>query len=113
MPLAIEVMHAAFIALANDEADNVPRVRAKAPGVVLHSLSAAAEYLGVMGWKQYTTTKSGAKFLVGLHDAKSGELIALMEADKLGQLRTGAVSGLAIRTLADPKLETFGLIGTG
>ncbi len=113
MPLAIEVMHAAFLALALKEADNVPRVRAKAPGVVLHSLNAAAEYLNLVGWKQYTTTKNGAKFLVGLHDGTSGALVALIEADRLGQLRTGAVTGLAIRALGDPQLETFGLIGSG
>lgn len=113
MPLAIEVMHAAYLALATNEADNVPRVRAKAPGIVLHSLNAAAEYLNVVGWKQYTTTKTGAKFLVGLHDGASGELLALIEADRLGQLRTGAVTAVAIRALADPHLESFGLIGTG
>lgn len=113
MPLAIEVVHAAFLALAHDEADNVPRVRAKAPGVVLHSLNAAAGYLGVVGWKQYTTTKTGAKFLVGLHDGQTGSLIALIEADRLGQLRTGAATGVAVRALADPQLESFGLIGTG
>lgn len=113
MPLAIEVMHAAFLALAFGDADNVPRVRAKAPGVVLHSLNAAAGYLNLVGWKQYTTTKAGAKFLVGIHSAADGELVALLEADHLGQLRTGAVTGLAVRTLADPHLESFGLIGTG
>jgi alanine dehydrogenase len=113
VPLAIEVMHAAFVALAHGEADNVPRVRAKAPGVVLHSLNAAVEYLGLVGWKQYTTTKSGAKFLVGLHDATTGSLVALLEADRLGQLRTGAVTGVAIRALGDLGTETCGLIGTG
>jgi ornithine cyclodeaminase/alanine dehydrogenase-like protein (mu-crystallin family) len=113
MPLVVEVMEGAFKALADGQANNVPRVRAKAPGVVLHSLNAAAEYLGVVGWKQYVTTKAGAKFLVGLHDARSGELVALMQADRLGQLRTGAVSGLAIKHLTDPQLESFGLIGSG
>lgn len=113
MPLAIDAMQAAFVALARGEAENVPRVRAKAPGVVLHSLSAAAEYLGLVGWKQYTTTKHGAKFLVGLHDAKSGDLVALIEADKLGQLRTGAVTGLTVKQLTDPQMETMGLIGAG
>jgi ornithine cyclodeaminase/alanine dehydrogenase-like protein (mu-crystallin family) len=113
MPLVIEVMEAAFKALAKGEADNVPRVRAKGPGVVLHSLNAAAEYLGVVGWKEYVTTKAGAKFLVGLHDAKSGDVIALLQADRLGQLRTGAVSGLAIKLLTDSQLESLGLIGSG
>jgi ornithine cyclodeaminase/alanine dehydrogenase-like protein (mu-crystallin family) len=113
MPLVIDVMEQAFKALAQGEADNVPRVRAKAPGVVLHSLNAAAEYLGVVGWKQYVTTKAGAKFLVGLHDATSGELIALIQADRLGQLRTGAMSGLAIKLLTERNTDSLGLIGSG
>ncbi|HTN76710.1 MAG TPA: ornithine cyclodeaminase family protein [Pirellulaceae bacterium] len=113
MPEAIEAMRAAFVALAQGEAENVPRVRAQAPGVVLHSLSAAAGYLGLVGWKQYTTTRQGAKFLVGLHEATGGNLVALLEADHLGQLRTGAVSGLAMELLANPAAESLGLFGTG
>lgn len=113
MPTAVEVMEAAFLALASGEADNVPRVRAKAPGVVLHSLNAAAEYLDMVGWKQYTTTRHGAKFLVGLHASQDGQLQALIEADRLGQLRTGAVTGLAVRVLTDHRVETMGLIGAG
>ena len=113
MPAVIEVMREAFTALATGQAENVPRVRAKAPGVVLHSLNAAAAYLGTVGWKQYTTTKQGAQFLVGLHDGQTGDLFALIEADRLGQLRTGAVTGLAAQLLAAPQTESFGLIGTG
>jgi ornithine cyclodeaminase/alanine dehydrogenase-like protein (mu-crystallin family) len=66
-----------------------------------------------VGWKQYTTTKQGARFLVGLHDAKSGELTALIEANKLGQMRTGAVSGVAANLLADRHANSLGLLGTG
>lgn len=76
-------------------------------------MSAAAGYLGVVGWKNYTTTRSGAKFLVGLHEANSGELIALIEADRLGQFRTGAATGIAIRHLAPPEADRVGLFGAG
>jgi ornithine cyclodeaminase/alanine dehydrogenase-like protein (mu-crystallin family) len=113
MPTAIDAMREAFGALARETADNVPRVRAKAPGVVLHSLNAAAEYLGLVGWKQYTTTRHGARFMVGLHDAQSGQLVALLEADQLGQMRTGAVTGLAVELLAPPEADSLGLIGAG
>jgi alanine dehydrogenase len=113
MPLVIDVMHEAFRQMAAGKADNVPRVRAKAPGVVLHSMSAAAEYLGLVGWKQYTTTRHGARFHVGLYDAQSGELVALIEANRLGQLRTGAVTGLAAKLLANPGASEVGLFGSG
>jgi ornithine cyclodeaminase/alanine dehydrogenase len=76
-------------------------------------MSAAADYLGVVGWKQYTTTSSGAKFLVGLYDAQRGDLIALIGADRLGQMRTGAVTGVAARWLARTDADALGLIGCG
>ncbi len=113
MRLAIDVMEVAFQALADGQADNVPRVRAKGKGIVLHSMCAAADYLGLAGWKQYTTTKAGARFHVGLYDQQTGELVALIEANRLGQLRTGAVTGVATKRLAIPDAVEVGLLGTG
>ncbi len=113
MPLAIELVEEAFRRLAQGEAHNVPRVRARATGVVLHSMSAAAEYLGRVGWKQYSTTPHGARFHVGLYDSASGNLLALIEANRLGQMRTGAATGVAVKLLADPEADSLGLFGAG
>jgi alanine dehydrogenase len=113
MRLAIDVVEEAFRRLALGEAMNVPRQRARAPGIVLHSMSATAQYLGLAGWKCYTTTKHGARFLVGVYDAASGELVALIEADRLGQLRTGAVTAVAAKALAAADAEEAGLFGAG
>jgi alanine dehydrogenase len=85
IPLALSAIEEMFAAFARGEAENIPRARSKAPGIIQHSMSAAAGYLGVVGWKNYTTTRSGAKFLVGLLSGASGELLALIEADRLGQ----------------------------
>ncbi len=113
MSMTIDVMAEAFRQLAEGHAENVPRRRAQASGIVLHSMSAAAGYLGMLGWKQYTTTRSGARFHVGLYDQESGELIALIEADRLGQMRTGAVTGLAASLLASSDAQEVGLFGSG
>jgi alanine dehydrogenase len=113
MPLVIDVMQEAFHRWAAGEADNVPRVRARAKGIVLHSMCAAADYLGLVGWKEYTTTRHGARFHVGLYDQESGRMAALLEADRLGQMRTGAVTGLAAKLLAPPDAGRVGLIGSG
>jgi alanine dehydrogenase len=113
MPMAIDAMRGVFQALANGTAHDVPRVRAKGKGIVLHSMCAAADYLGLVGWKQYTTTRHGAKFHVGLYSQDTGELVALIEADRLGQLRTGAVTGLAVDLLAPSDIDQVGLFGTG
>ena len=108
----IAVCEEAFRALADGNAENVPRARAQAPGIILHSMSAAAAYLGMVGWKSYTTTRKGARFHVGLYD-QSGAMVALIEADKLGQLRTGATTGVAVGWMADPTASEVGLFGTG
>lgn len=110
---AIDVIEEAFVKLAAGEASNVPRQRAKAPGIVLHSMSAGASYLGLVGWKCYTTTKTGARFLAGFYEADSGELAALFEADRLGQLRTGAVTAVAAKCMALPDAAEAGLFGAG
>lgn len=110
---AVEAVEEAFRQLSEGGAENVPRRRAKAQGIVLHSMSAAAGYLGLVGWKNYTTTAAGAKFHVGLYSAESGALVALIEADKLGQMRTGAASAVASKWLAREGSETLGLFGSG
>ena len=113
MEASVELIEEAFRQLAAGRAKNVPRARAMGPGMMLHTLSAAAEYLGAAAWKAYSTTREGAHFHVGLYDAASGELRALIEADYLGQLRTGAASGVATEYMARPDAKLVGLFGTG
>ena len=113
MPAVIGVVEEAIKHLAEAPEANVPRRRAKGSGVILHTMSAAVDYLGYSGWKAYTTTKRGARFLVGLYSNATGELVALLEADRLGQLRTGATTGVAIKHLARRDADSIGLFGTG
>src|SRR5262249_3437606 len=70
--------------------------------------------LGVMGSKVYATSrKGGANFLVSLFDGKTGALLALMQADYLGQVRTGAASGVATKYMARPDASEVGIYGSG
>jgi alanine dehydrogenase len=113
MDLALEAVGAAFRKLALDEAENVPRQRCQTDHVMLHVLPAAAKTLGAVGFKAYTTSKAGAKFHVTLFDPKTGAMAALVEADLLGQFRTGAASGVATKKLARPDAAAVGCFGTG
>ena len=113
MSVTIDAVEEAFRRLAAGEASNVPRQRAQSQGIVLHSMSAAAPWLGLAGWKCYTTTRGGARFLVGLYDSETGELAALVEADRLGQLRTGAATAVAAEWMAALGAAEVGLFGTG
>ena len=113
MQRSIEVVEEAFQELAAGRVQNVPRSRVAAPGVLLHSMSASAEYLGLVGWKTYTTTREKMQFFVGASDIETGELRVLIQADLLGQLRTGAATGVATKYLSRDDSARVGLIGTG
>ena len=113
METALEVVEQAFRELAHGRAQNIPRSRAQAPGIILHTMSASAEYLGLVGWKAYTTTPQGARFQVALYAVETGNLVALIDADYLGQLRTGAASGVATEFMARPDAKLVGLFGAG
>lgn len=113
METAISTLEAMFRELGAGKAVNVPRTRAQIPGFILHSMTAAAEYLGVAGWKVYSSTPSGSRFLVGLYSTADGRLLALIEADHLGRLRTGAASGVATECMARGDSRVVGVLGTG
>ena len=64
-----------------------------------HFMAAADGAQGVFGYKAYPSFAGpgGAKMMVMLYDYESGQLLACLEAGRLGQIRTGAASGLATR----------------
>jgi len=113
MPDTIAVLDQAFGALAGGRVVNPPRNRIKLANGVLNILVAAAPTLGVLGFKTYTAFREGVRFLVMLYSAQDGQLLAIIEADWLGRMRTGAMSGLATTYLAREDATTVGLIGAG
>jgi alanine dehydrogenase len=67
-----------------------------------------------MGAKVYTTSrKAVARFYVQLFDGKTGALLALMQADHLGQMRTGAATGVATQYMARGDAADVGVFGSG
>lgn len=114
MPLAIEAVEDAFRRLGDRSAQFHSRQRLHLPGnSYLHYMAAADGTGGYMGMKIYTSSREGLRFLVPLFQAKTGELLALIEARYLGQMRTGAASGVATKLLARRDARTVGIIGTG
>jgi alanine dehydrogenase len=113
MEMAMEVVEHALRKLALDEAQNVPRSRCQTDHVMLHVLPAAIKSMSAIGLKSYTTTRRGAHFHVSLYDGKTGVLLALIQADYLGQMRTGAASGIATQYMARHEASEVGLFGTG
>jgi len=99
--------------LALGQALDTPRQRSRLPQTALHILQGALPAQGVLGYKAYTSNRGGTRFLVHLFDAASGRLRAVLEADTLGMMRTGAASGVAARCLARPDARVAGIFGAG
>jgi len=113
MEMALQAVEDGLRKLALDEAVNVPRSRAQTDHAMLHMLAASAKSLGYMGYKAYATSRKGAQFHVALYDGKTGTLLAMIQADFLGQMRTGAASGVATQYMARHEASEVGLFGTG
>src|SRR5215471_5483286 len=97
---AVEAIEACFRRLAAGSVENRPRYRLGLTEGALAVMAAADLELGYAGAKVYAGFRDGARFVVLLFRADSPELVAVIEADKLGQLRTGAASGVAAKHLA-------------
>lgn len=113
METAIEAVESALRKMALEEAFNVPRSRCQTDHAMLHVLPAAAKTLGVIGYKAYVTTRAGTRFDVTIYDGKTGEMLAVIQADYLGQMRTGAASAVATKHLARKDSTTAGIFGAG
>lgn len=112
MDMTIAALESAFRDWAAGHASNQPRRRV-ADGAVLATMSAALPATGLMGFKAYTHTKAGARFWVCLFDAADGRPRAVIEADWLGRMRTGAASGVATKYLARHDASVLTIVGAG
>jgi alanine dehydrogenase len=114
MPLALEAVEEAFRRQTAGEAIVDPRRRLELPGkAFLHYMAAADAVNGYLGMKLYTSVRGVVRFLVPLYRAATGELVALIEADYLGQMRTGAASGVATKFMSRADAQAVGIVGTG
>jgi alanine dehydrogenase len=110
---AVAAVEGCFARLARGTAETRPRSRIGLPEGLFHFMAGADRELGVAGLKTYTGFRAGARFVVLLFAADRPEVLALIEGDRLGQLRTGAASAVAARYLAKSDARSLGLIGTG
>ena len=113
MDTAIAAVEEVLRDQATGDAINRPRYRVAMPASQLHVLAAGDKRLGVTGLKAYTASRKGARFIVLLYDSENGDMLAMIEADRLGQMRTGAASGVATKYLARADADTVGIYGTG
>jgi len=110
---AVAAVEECFRRMADGEIEIAPRRRLRLAAGALADMAASDLGLGLAGGKLYAAGGDGAAFVVCLFDAVSPELVAVIEADHLGRLRTGAASGVAARHLAKREARTLGVIGCG
>jgi alanine dehydrogenase len=110
---ALAAVEEVFARQGRGAATNEPRRRVRAPKGMLHVMFAADPENGVLGLKSYTTFPGGARFHILLYSAEDGSLLAMIEANRLGQLRTGAASGIATKYLARKDASIAAVFGSG
>jgi len=111
---ALEAVEGSFRRLAAGSVQDVPRQRLRLEGGVLAVMPAVDLELGYGGLKTYAAFGyDDYRFVVLLFKTQRAELAGVIEANRLGQLRTGAASGVAAKYLARPGASTLGIIGCG
>jgi alanine dehydrogenase len=119
LPMAdcVDLMERVFQDEGAGKSKTLPRQHIPLPVGFHRTISGVAEGFGVYGMKTYgAVRKEGWKrtrYLVILFSLETGLIEAIMEARDIGQIRTGAVAGLATRILAREDAHTVGIIGTG
>jgi len=107
---AIEQM---FVQQSKKQASNLPRQHIRGLDGELAVMGASLDYEKVFGVKTYTFSKMGYSFHILLYSTLSGKLLAFIEANRLGQLRTGATTAVAVKHLARNTSVNIGMLGTG
>lgn len=114
MPIAIERVEQAFVDRARGKAFDIPRRRTRQPSGHLHVVQGAAPEINTIGYKAYYVRADRSRsFLVHLLDHAQGNLDAILEAEWMGQMRTGAATGVAAKYLSRPDSSVLGLFGSG
>jgi ornithine cyclodeaminase/alanine dehydrogenase-like protein (mu-crystallin family) len=113
MERALERVEASLLSQHSGQGVNRSRERILLPHTSLHYMAAALPEEKLLGMKIYTASRGTLRFVVLLFDSENGAMLALIEADHLGRIRTGAASGIATKFLARPDAARVGIIGTG
>jgi alanine dehydrogenase len=110
---AVEAIEQCEQRMARGAVQIAPRRRLELEEGRLADMAASDLELGFAGIKAYAGFHDGAAFVVALFAADRPELVAVMEADHLGRLRTGAASAVAAKHLARDDASTLGVLGCG
>jgi len=109
----VGVMEDAFNQAGDGKVWNRPRSRIRMPRGFHHLMAAYLADSEVFGLKTYTSFRSGTRFTTMLYDSNNGDLLAMVQGPRIGQLRTGAVTGVGTKHMSRDNSSTVGIIGAG
>jgi ornithine cyclodeaminase/alanine dehydrogenase-like protein (mu-crystallin family) len=109
MNLALEALDDAFRARSAGEVRNEPRHRLSAGNGSMNFMAATWPERGWAGHKSYVS----GDFRVMLYGTNGEGLLAVIGAGRMGQVRTGAASGIGTKYMARENSSSVGIIGSG
>ena len=113
MDNALNLVEESFTTYAQGKSFNMTRQRMRIRKGALHMLPGAVPYKNVIGFKAYTSFRAGLIFKVHLYDAENGNPLAIVDANEIGRLRTGAATGIATKYMAKKESNTAFIFGGG
>ena len=113
MQTTLELVERVHREYSTGQAMDTPRERTRLPKTTLSILQGAVPSANVFGYKAYTTSPEGTRFIVYAFDAQRGCLDTVVEANRLGMMRTGAAGGVAAKWLARDDAKVAGVFGSG
>lgn len=113
MKETIEAMEIAFIEYGNERAATSPRDRLIIGGIVYNTMPGVIEKYHLAGLKTYIASKNGARFVVAVFDTRSMDLVAVIEANRLGQVRTGALPAMVTSRIVKDRNPDICIVGSG
>ncbi len=113
MEIALDSLDEVFRARSDGKVGGIPRARLPIGRGSYNLMAASWPEKGVVGHKSYAAGSGGASFHVMLYGTSGEGLLAVIEANRMGQVRTGAASGIATRYMSNEESSRVGIIGAG
>jgi ornithine cyclodeaminase len=116
MPMAIDAIEQAFAARSAGTMVAPPRqsVVFGDDGGLTFTTGGRTGANGVAGFRVYQTFAGGSDDqIVAAWSIETGQLLGVCVGSALGEIRTGAIGGVAVRHMSPPEADTVAVIGTG
>ena len=112
----VEAIEESYKLLGQGEISMLPRINVDSKNTrgFLKLLPTNVSGLNMGGLQVYTSgTDKDVQKIIPIFDLQSGGLKAIIEADRLSWMRTGATSAVATKYLARPDAKVVGIFGSG